>query len=257
MSDIFQYSKLESKNETSDKIKLLKMHAQNKLCKLWSEATQVREKRLVIIKLNRDLLTDFLKNTQLKVLLEERMEMLAMMSLLMDTTISNEEKTRFLNGSRVSSPTVKIFKDCIINNLKKQVEKIEILQVIKNVLNYIAKENGILGGYLLPPSFITKSVNETLAKGVKTVSNNVNTVKDIAKEIKNQNINTSPKKEQILQKNEKIVEKYTTKHEKQSLQNSERYKPNSEKKEIIRAKKSWREKVLNKQKMFSDQEISR
>lgn len=225
----------------NDKIRLLKMHSQIKLCKLWTEATKNKEKTLAVVKLNKDLLNNFLRKMQLKADLEERMEIMAMMCLLMDKTISHEEKSRFLNGSRVSSPVVKMFKECFINNLKKQVEKLEIVKIIQDVFNYIAKERGILGGYLLPPSFIVKSVNETIAKGVKTISNNVDTAKNIVKNINYKN--DLLKKEQLSSKEIQVANKGVKKVE-------ERIKETNKignKREVIQIKKNWIEEI-NKQK---------
>lgn len=225
----------------NDKIRLLKMHSQIKLCKLWTEATQNKEKTLTIVKLNKDILNDFLRKMQLKADLEERMEIMAMMCLLLDMTISQEQKSRFLNGSRISSPTVKMFKECFINNLQKQIEKTETIKIIQDVFNYIAKEKGILGGYLLPPSFITKSINETLAKGAKTISNNVSTAKDIVKNINNKN--DFLKKEQITQKETQVMSKNA---EKPGEKNREPNKtPN--RRETLQPKKNWIEEI-NKQK---------
>lgn len=251
---------LEQTTENSNKNKLLKMHAQNKLCKLWSEATQITEKRLIIIKLNRELLTDFIQQTQLKVLLEERMEMMAMLCLLLDPTISNKEKNRFLNGSRVSSPAVKLFKNCIMNTLAREMERVEVLQTIKKVLNHFAAENGILGGYLLPASFLSKSVNETLAAGVKSISGNVNAVKEVVKEIKNRGESVSTRNERDLQRVEKNIERNPERVIKQPSKDSGQQKTTQLVKiEAIPIKKNWREEVLNKNKIIkenSNQEVS-
>lgn len=252
---------LEQTTENPDKNKLLKMHAQNKLCKLWSEATQITEKRLIIINLNRELLTDFIKQAQLKIFLEERIEMLAMLCLLLDPTISNKEKNRFLNGSRVSSPAAKLFKNCVMNTLAREMEKVEVLQTIKKVLNQFAAENGILGGYLLPPSFIAKSVNETLASGVKIISGNVNAAKEIVKETKNKGENISTRNERDSQKVEKSIEQNPVKVIKQpSKDNEQRKITQSGKTETIQIKTNWREEILNKNKIIKEnpnQEVSR
>ena len=217
------------------------MHTQTKLCKLWNEATENKERSLTIIKLTKELLNDFLMQIRLKAILEEKMEIMAMISLILDPTVSHEEKSRFLNGSRVSSPLVKMFKECFINNLKEQLGKIELIQIVQNVLNDIAKEKGILGGYLLPSTFVAKAVNETLAKGVKTISDNVGTKQDVVKDINNKN--ELLKKEQFLSKETHIVSKGVYKDEEKIKERNKHL----DKKEIIQPKKIWTEEV-NKQK---------
>lgn len=181
--------------QTEDRLKVLKMHAQMKLCKLWSEATQQKENKLKIVKLNKELIDDFFKKTQLKVQLQEKIEILSIMCLIMDNTIPNKEKEKYLNGTVTAGPLSKIFKNVATKTFKKEVEKVEITKIVKQILNEVATEKGILGNYLLPQSFLTKSVNDTLSKGFKIFSKN----KDIKQpEIKEQAVvqqdsSTAPK----------------------------------------------------------------
>ncbi|HSQ98244.1 MAG TPA: hypothetical protein VLL98_06050 [Rickettsiales bacterium] len=178
--------------QKEEKLKLFKMHAQAKLCKIWAESTKEKEKTITIVKLNKEFLNDFVKKDKLKLKIEERMEIMSMMCLLVDSTIPKKTKNNLLNGFKTTNPTITIFKNSFLKTIKKQ-EKLEGIKIIENAFNEISKENGILGQPLFKMDFLKTPINETLLKIIKT---SLNKITNLIKGEK-QDVNIKREKEDI------------------------------------------------------------
>ena len=188
---------LKDKNSQQEKSKY-KLHTKSPLCKKWQENTKIKAEKLKIIKLSKKNLNNLLKQTNKQINLEEKMQIMSMLCLLLDPTISISTKKMFIEGVKNVSPVVNFFKKTFLNFINKKNQQNIIIQENIEINNRIKGKKGILNWTI--EDFFSKLITKTIDQTKKIFYNilNNNQIKNLNDEdviIKNDKIEVKANKE--------------------------------------------------------------
>lgn len=190
---------LKDKNSQQEKSKY-KLHTKSPLCKKWQENTKIKAEKLKIIKLSKKNLNNLLKQTNKQINLEEKMQIMSMLCLLLDPTISISTKKMFIEGVKNISPVVNFFKKTFLNFINKKSQQNIIIQENIEINNRIKDKKGILNWTI--EDFFSKLITKTIDQTKKIFYNILNN-----NQIKNLN------DEDVIIKNDKIEVKTNKKND--------------------------------------------
>lgn len=145
---------LETKKPNS---KYYKLHTKSALCKKWQENTLKKSETLKIIKLSKKNLNNLLKQTNKKPDLEEKMQIMSMLCLLLDSSIPLSTKKMFIDGAKNISPMVNFFKKVFLNFIEKNIVKKTIIKERNEIINKDLSKRGLLNWNLI--DFFEKSLH--------------------------------------------------------------------------------------------------
>ena len=162
---------LETKKPNS---KYYKLHTKSALCKKWQENTLKKSETLKIIKLSKKNLNNLLKQTNKKPDLEEKMQIMSMLCLLLDSSIPLSTKKMFIDGAKNISPMVNFFKKVFVNFINKNINKKRIIEENNIIKNENLSKKGLLNWNLI--EFFDRILNsiKNTSKNVYFFVNNIN-----------------------------------------------------------------------------------
>ena len=163
---------LKDKNSQQEKSKY-KLHTKSPLCKKWQENTLKKSETLKIIKLSKKNLNNLLKQTNKKPDLEEKMQIMSMLCLLLDSSIPLSTKKMFIYGAKNISPMVNFFKKVFLNFIEKNIIKKTIIKERNQIINKDLSKRGLLNWNLI--DFFEKSLHVVakFAKNFYFATNNI------------------------------------------------------------------------------------
>ena len=163
---------LKDKNSQQEKSKY-KLHTKSPLCKKWQENTLKKSETLKIIKLSKKNLNNLLKQTNKKPDLEEKIQIMSMLCLLLDSSIPLSTKKMFIDGAKNISPMVNFFKKVFLNFIEKNIIKKTIIKERNRIINKDLSKRGLLNWNLI--DFFEKSlyVVAKFAKNFYFATNNI------------------------------------------------------------------------------------
>ena len=206
---------LKDKNSQQEKSKY-KLHTKSPLCKKWQENTLKKSETLKIIKLSKKNLNNLLKQTNKQVNLEEKMQIMSMLCLLLDPTISLSTKKMFIEGAKNISPIVNFFKKTFLNFINKKSQQNIIIQENIEINNKIQSKKGILSWTVEDffSKLLIKTINQTKKIFYNILNNDqIKNLNDKNVIIKNDKIEVKTNKEKdntirLNKSNEKIDKKF-------------------------------------------------
>lgn len=206
---------LKDKNSQQEKSKY-KLHTKSPLCKKWQENTSKKLETLKIIKLSKKNLINLLKQTNKKPNLEEKIQIMSMLCLLLDSSIPLSTKKMFIEGAKNISPMVNFFKKTFLNFINKKNQQNIIIQENIKINDKIKGKKGILN-WTIEDFFnklITKAIDQTKKIFYNILNNNqIKNLNDKNVIIKNDKIEVKTNKEKdntirLNKSNEKIDKKF-------------------------------------------------
>ena len=163
---------LKDKKSQQEKSKY-KLHTKSPLCKKWQENTLKKSETLKIIKLSKKNLNNLLRQTNKKPNLEEKMQIMSMLCLLLDSSIPLSTKKMFIDGAKNISPMVNFFKKVFLNFIEKNIVKKTIIKEKNEIINKDLSKKGLLNWSLIEIFDKALHVIAKFAKNFYFATNNI------------------------------------------------------------------------------------